>query len=219
MNSSRRRGAVRLAILGIVAASMTACGTVHPGSAAIVDGQTISMKTADKASAAYCRLALVVAAQQGAKEVSAADTRRQSVTDLVMFEVAKKVAKRHHLVIDPATYLLTEKQRAQVAQAFPHGDLKQIRDAIERSQQTYAITIALGEESTGEKVTATTQSALESVGQSVITKSYKSSDISIDPRFGLDSTTKQIAQTGSLSVPEGEEPTDLSALPASQRCS
>lgn len=219
MNSPRPRALVRLVALSVVAVLLTACGSVHPGSAAIVDDESISMRTADKASAAYCKLALAVAKQQGVATVSAADTRRQSVTDLIMFKVATKIAKDQHLDIDPATYVITDKQGVQISQAFPHTDLQQIRAAIERSQHTYAITVALGQIALGQKLAADTQAAIEQAGTAVITKAYKKSDVSIDPRFGLNDLTKQIGQTGSLSVPQVTEDSDPAALPVSQRCS
>ncbi len=208
-----------MAVLAGITALMTACGTVHPGSAAVVDDQAISMKTADKASAAYCKLALNAAAQQGVKDVSAADTRRQAISDLITYKVAKKVEKQRHLTIDPATYVITDTQAGQIAKAFPKGPLGQIKEAIERSQETYAITVALGEGSTGLKLDQQNQAGIEKAGTAIITKAYKSSGISIDPRFGLNDLTKQIGQTGSLSVAQVAEDSDPAALPASQRCS
>ena len=177
------------------------------------------MKTADKASVAYCKLSLVVAKQQGVKDVSASDTRRQAITDLITFRVAKKLAKDRQLSIDPANYVITDKQDVQIGQAFPGADLKQIRGAIERSQEIYAITVALGEGETGKKISTATQAEIEKAGTAIITRAYKSSDISIDPRFGLNDLTKQVGQTGSLSVPQVAEDSDPSALPVSQRCS
>ncbi len=208
-----------MAVLGCVAALMTACGSVHPGSAAVVDNETISMKTADKASIAYCKFALAAAKQNGVKSVSAADTRRQAVTDLIAFKVATKLASGRHLNIDPAKYVVTEAEDKQIAKQFPGSNLTQMHDAIQRSRQTYAISVALGEAATGQKISTATQAAVEKAGTAVITKAFKTSDISIDPRFGLDDLTKQIGQTGSLSVPQVAEDSDPAALPVSQRCS
>lgn len=219
MNSPRPRVVVRITTFVGIAALMTACGSVHPGSAAVVDNESISMKTADEASAAYCKLALNAAAQQGVKDVSGADTRRQSIADLITYKIAKKVEKERGLHVDPGTYVLTDTQAGQVAKAFPKGPLGEIRAAIERSQETYAITIALGEASTGLKIDQQNQAGIQKAGTAIITKAFKSSDISIDPRFGLNDMTKQIAQTGSLSVPQVPEDSDPAALPPTQRCS
>ena len=219
MNSLRPRVVVRIAAFAGSAALLAACGSVHPGSAAVVDDEVISMKTADKASTAYCKLGLASAASQGVKDVSAADARRQAITDLITFKVAKKVAKKRGLKIDPATYVLTQQQLAQVTKAFPGSGLPEIRSAIERSQETYAIALALGESTTGLTADADNQAGIEKAGTALITKAYKSSDISIDPRFGLDDAIKPVALTGSLSVPQIAEKSDAASLPVSQRCS
>lgn len=230
MNSSRSRtllslaglksGGLRLATLGIAVIALTACAGVNPGSAAVVDGESISMKTADEASTAYCKLSLSVAAQQGVKTVSSGDSRRQAITDLIMYAVAKKVEKQQGVAVDPTTYVITAAQKTQIAQAFPRADLTQIGDAIERSQETYSIIVALGQASTGKVMADDTKAAIEQAGQADIVKAYKSSDISIDPRFGLNDLTQKIGDTGSLSIAEvaGTE-ADPSGLPPAQRCS
>lgn len=223
MNSSRPRGVVRIAVAGFAVFAMAACSNIHPGSAAVVDGESISMSRADDAATAYCQLSLATAAQQGVTDVPSVAARRQAITDLIMSVVAKNVAKDRNVAVDPASYALTEKQNRQIAAAFPRADDKQIVDAIERSQHTYAITVALGEAVSGRKVTAKSteaeQSAIQTAGQDVITEAYKKSDISIDPRFGLDDLTKQVAQTGSLSIPQSDKAVNPATLPPSQRCS
>lgn len=220
MSSSRLRSFLSVATLGIAAIALTACAGVNPGSAAVIDGESISMKTADEASTAYCALSLSAAAQQGIQAVSSGDSRRQAITDLIMYAVAKKVEKQQGVAVDPTTYVITDSQTAQIAQAFPRANLNQIGDAIERSQETYSIIVALGQASTGTALTDGTKAAIEQAGQADILKAYTSSDISIDPRFGLNDLTQKIGDTGSLSIAEvaGAE-TDPAGLPAAQRCS
>jgi len=211
---------MRSAILGVAAIALAACSGVHPGSAAVVDGETISMGKVDKASAAYCKLAVAVASQQGVKSVGTSETRRQSVADLIAYAMAKKVTKERDLQIDPNTYVITDDQKTQIAKAFPGADLKQISGAIERSQYIYAVTVALGEEATGKKMSDADTNEIQAAGQAQIAKAYESSDISIDPRFGLNDQAKQIADSGSLSVSEvADAKIDPADLPASQRCS
>lgn len=211
---------LRSVALVVAAIALAACSNVHPGSAAVVDGESISMGKVDKASAAYCKLAVAVASQQGGEAVSTSDTRRQSVADLVAFTVAKKLTKERDLQVNPKIYAITDEQKTQIANAFPGADLKQISDAIERSQHTYAVTVALGEEATGKSVSEETAEEIETVGRAELIKAYKSRDISIDPRFGLDDLTKQVAVSGSLSIPEvADAKVDPAKLPVSQRCS
>lgn len=214
-----RSRAARAAVLVVAGLALASCSDVHPGSAAVVDGESISMKTIDDASVAYCQLALAVAAQQGVEAISKADTRRQSVADLINLEVARKVVNDRDLEIDSKSFAITEEQRGQILQAFPKGDRKEITAAIARSQETYTIIIALGEAATGDKATEENIPEIEAAGQQEIAKAVKSADVEIDPRFGLDDTTKQVASSGSLSVPAVAEDADPAKLPASQRCS
>lgn len=219
MNSSRPRTAVRLAVLGIAALLMSACSTIHTGSAAVVDGDTISMKAANTATSAYCKWSLAVAQQQGVKDVSSADTRRQAVTDLVASTVARKLVESRDLRIDPNKVELTADQVKQLNAAFPKKDVPAIRAALERSQYTYVVVVALGEQDTGLTISDKNQAQVEKAGQAALTKALKASDIEIDPRFGLDDVTKPVSQTGSLSVVPVAEDSDPAALPKSQRCS
>lgn len=224
MSSSRprnllRSASLRSAALGVAAIALAACSSVHPGSAAVVDGESISMSKVDKTSAAYCKIALVVGEPQGVTAVNASDTRRQSVADLITYIVAKKLVKERHLQLNPSTYVIPDDQKAEIARAFPGVDRQQINEAIERSQETYAVIVALGESVIGEKVSQANATQVETAGLAEITKAIKSSDISIDPRFGLDDLTNQIADTGSLSIAEvTEAKVDPADLPAAQRC-
>ncbi|MGZ5370385.1 hypothetical protein [Aeromicrobium sp.] len=217
--ASRRSTSLRAVCLGIAAIALAACSNVHPGSAAVVDGESISMGKADETATAYCELALAVASQQGNKAVGTSETRRQAVADLIAFTVAQRVAKERDLQIDPAGYTLTDEQKTQIDKTFPDADLEEITAAIERSRHTYAVVVALGEEATGKKLSEANTKEIEAAGQAEIVQVYKSTDISIDPRFGLDDLAQQVANSGSLSIAEvPDTAVDPAKLPASQRC-
>lgn len=219
MNSLRPRAIVRIVAVAGAALLMTACGTIHTGSAAVVDGDTISMKAANVASTAHCQLSLVLAKQQGGQDASAADSRRQAVVNLIVDKVAHEAVKRDGVSVDPAKVALTNEQLTQVKTAFPKQELGQIRTVLERSQYIYLAMVALGEQETGVKISAQTQAEVEKAGQAALGKAVKDSKISIDPRFGLNDITTQIAQTGSLSVPHAKEVSNPAGLPLAQRCS
>ncbi len=219
MNSLRPHAVVRIVAVAGAAMLMAACGTVHTGSAAVVDGDTISMKTADAASMAHCRLSVVLAKQQGGAQVSAADSRRQAVTNLVVDKVAHDIVKRDGLRVDPAKVVLTNQQIIQVEAAFHKREVGPIRTALERSQYIYLAMVALGEQETGLTISAQTQAQVENAGQAALRKAVKDSKIAIDPRFGLNGMTTQIAQTGSLSVPQNDKASTPTGLPPAQRCS
>jgi hypothetical protein len=208
------------AVLAVAVLTLTACGNTHPGAAAVVDDQTISMKSLDKTAQALCTLSL--ASSQGATPPDNADIRRQAVSTLVSLIVARKVAKKEGITPSPSDYELTKDQESQVAKAFPNEkDLSEINKLIEQSQELSAISLALGEKLTGQAPTADTENQIGTLGQAEITKAFKDNDVKFAPRFGLSNTgSDRPATTGSLSVASadlGEDEPDQ--LPRAQRCS
>ncbi|WP_456695361.1 hypothetical protein [Aeromicrobium sp. P5_D10] len=212
-----RKRAVMLAAAGSL---LAACGSVHPGDAAVVGGESIPMRTLEKTAEAYCTLTLNSAQQQGVNAVSNTDIRRQAVTSLVSIVVARDLAKSENLQIKPKSYSLTEVQVDQLAKTFPKADLDELKKALEESQEVSTIAIALAAKSTGQVPDETNQAALDDLGRSEIMKAFKAKDVQFAPRFGLSPSGAERAATGSLSV----APVDLEAptpeeLPKTQRCS
>jgi hypothetical protein len=210
----------RAVVLGLAGLTLVACSNVHPGDAAVVDGKSISMTTLDSTAQVYCTLTLSAAQQQGTSNVSNLDIRRQAVVALVSTVVARKLAAEKGVVVKPSEYELTNTQRARVAKAFPKEDIGELEKAIEEAQEVSAIAIALAEKSTGQTRNSGNEAQLAQMGQEEITKAFKDNDVKFAPRFGLNSSSKAVSDTGSLSVAEVdlEKPTG-DELPAAQRCS
>jgi len=207
----------RAAVLVLAGLTLAACGNVHPGAAAVVDDQTISMKSLDKSAEALCTLAL--ASSQGGAAPANSDIRRQTVSTLVSLVVARKLAKEEGVTPKPADYELTSDQEGQVAKAFPkEKNLGEINKLIEQSQELQAISLALGQKITGQAPTADNADQIGAAGQAEITKAFKDNDVEFAPRFGLsDASAKVITSTGSLSVATVKD-AKPSKLPAAQRC-
>lgn len=210
----------RAVVLGLAVLTLAACGNIHPGDAAVVDGRSISMTTFDETAEIYCTLTLRSAGQQGVATVSNAEVRRQAITDLVTAVVARKLAAIKGVTPKPQVYELTAEQRQQVAAAFPGDDIDAVSAAIENSQEIVAISGALGAQSTGQAKSEANEAQLVQIGQAAILKAFPDSDVRFAPRFGLSDTMKPLSSTGSLSVAEIdlEQPTE-DELPAAQRCS
>jgi hypothetical protein len=213
---TRTRGVV-LAIAGL---SLAACGTVHPGAAAVVDGRTISMDTLDRTATAYCTLTAKVAKQQGIATVSGSEVRRQAVVGLVSLRVARDLAKAKGVTIEPSSYEVTRAQRGELASSFPHADVDELVTVIRDSREVAAIAVGLAEKQTNQQATSENEAQFADLGQSAILAAFADSDVSFAPRFGLDSKGRQRAATGSVSVTADDldAPVD-EELPASQRCS
>jgi hypothetical protein len=211
----------RAVVIALAALTLGACSNVHPGSAAVVDGESISMRTLDTTAAAYCAVTLDAARHQtGAKTISNAEMRRQAIVGLVSLRVARDLAQREGLQIRPSSYELTPSQRKQLAKAFPSADVDELARAIEDSQEVSAIAVALAERSTGQQVDDKNEDQLAQEGQKAILAAFKHSDVKFAPRFGLDPAGKVRADTGSISVtPVDLEDPVAEELPAALRCS
>ncbi len=210
----------RAVVLAVAALSLGACANVHPGSAAVVDGESISMRTLDDTAVAYCTLTADSAKQQGIQSVDNADVRRQAIVGLVSVAVARDVAEREDLTIEPSAYELDAQQRQSLESAFPDGDVDALQQAIQDSREVSAIATALAVKQTGEQPTPENEAQLAEMGQNTILGAFADSDVKFAPRFGLSPSGEQRADTGSLSVAsvDLEAPT-AEDLPVTQRCS
>ena len=208
----------RAAVLVLAGLTLAACGNVHPGAAAVVDDQTISMKSVDKSAKALCTIAL--ANPQRTAAISNADIRRQAVSTLVSLVVARKLADKEGITPKPADYELTNDQEGQVAKAFPkEKNLGEVTKLIEQDRELQTISLAMGQKVTGQVPTPDNAAQLGAAGQAEITKAFKDNDVEFAPRFGLSNTSaKVITSTGSLSVTKAAE-AKPDQLPAAQRCS
>lgn len=207
-------------MLAAAGSLLAACGSVHPGAAAVVGSKTISMSTLERTAEAYCVLTLSSAQQQGVESVSNSDIRRQAVVSLVSTIVARDLAKADDLTIAPRLYTLGQADLDQIRATFPDADQDALKEAIEQSQEVSAIAVALAARQTGQTPDETNQAALDELGRAAIMKAFKEQDVKFAPRFGLSPSGAPRAATGTLSV----TPVDLEApaaeeLPDTQRCS
>jgi hypothetical protein len=210
----------RAAALALAGLTLAACGNVHPGSAAVVDGESISMRTLDSTAEAYCTLTAATAQQQGITTLSNAQVRREAVVGLVSTVVARELADREGIEVPKRSYELSASERDQLAEEFPDADVDELSRAIGDSREVSAIAVALAEQQTGETATEDNGPELAQLGQSLILEEFPRHDVKFSPRFGLDPSADVRAETGSISV----TPVDLEGpvdeeLPEAQRCS
>lgn len=181
-------------ILGllVIAGLLGGCGTVHPGSAAVVNGERITMEQADATAHTLCLINTM--GQQGAS-FDNAQVRRQAVISLVITEVAEQVAEEKDLKVK-----VSAEAEAQVAQfrellAPEHRD--QFDDVIGINLRFGAIAQELGRAA---NPGVDDPNALTELGMAELSAAMQDMDVEIDPRFGLAPTGEQIADSGSLSV-------------------
>jgi hypothetical protein len=209
----------RAVVLGAAGLTLAACSTVHPGSAAVVDGQTISMRTLDTTAEAYCTLTAATAQQQGVTSLSSSQVRRQAIVGLVSVVVARDLADAAGVEVERRSYELTDAQRDQLAEEFPDADVDELGRAIEDSREVSAIAVALAAQKTGQQPSEDNEAQLAELGQTTITEAFEGHDVKFAPRFGLDPSADVRAETGSISVSAEPEAAADQELPETQRCS
>jgi len=211
---------VRVVALGAAALTLAACGSIHPGDAAVVDGQAISMKTFDKNARLLCDVSLRQAKAQGQDSLPNDQVRRQAIVNLVSVVVARDIAKQKGITPDKATYELPASQVERIAKAFPNAeDAATVVSIYEDFNETIEIATQLGEQSSGVSRTDENQQQLAAEGQDEIQKAFKDHDVKFAPLFGLSGTLKDLGPTGSLSVPDPTLDTSTdTVLPPAQRC-
>ena len=205
---------LRVLVAAAVALLLAGCGSVHPGSAAVVGDSSISMSDADDVASVYCRLALLSSGP--GTPVPNADVRRQAVTDLVVGVVAGEMAKDANVAPNPSSYEITPAQRKDIAKTFPDDQIDLVVQTINDAQRTYAIAELLGGRTVSDPDAEAEQ--LRNQGLVLIQAEIARRDVRFDPRFGIGRTGRQRAATGSLSVPVKAPASDQKGLPATQQC-
>lgn len=210
------RAGVPLSALALVLAG---CGGTHPGAAAVVDDEVVSMSTVDDATDAYCRLNLLRAEQQGVTSIPGEQVRREALLEIVLAGVAEKVAEAEGIVVRPSDVELSPAERTEVETLFEGADTELV-EAIERGRFTAAVAEELGARSTGEEPTAENGQELLEAGSTVLLAALDVADATFDPRFGLSGQGEVVARTGSLAVSDDvlDENAPVDA-PATQTCS
>lgn len=206
---------VRVLVVAVAAVLLTGCGSVHPGAAAVVDDDVISMHDADDTAQVYCSLTLLQGTQ--GQRPSNADIRREAVRDLVIGVVARHLAQKDDIDVSPSAFQITPAQRQQLAKAFPAGQLESAIETIEHTQQTYAIVQELGKRSPDVPATDD-EAAVQDAGLKVVQAEMAKHDISYDPRFGLKADGDDRSDPTPLSVSPNALDDNMEGLPATQQC-
>lgn len=187
--------ALKSKIIALVAAAsfLGACGTVHPGAAAVINGQTISMEAADQAAQTFCMINLV--GQDPSATFDNAEIRRQALTSLIIVEVAEQVATERGVEY---TVPADEREELEMFREQLDPDAREGFDQIlEDNLRFGAIAIALGRDANRD---VSDESQLLELGMAELSGALTEMDVEIDPRFSINSMGEQIADSGSLSV-------------------
>lgn len=193
----------RAAVLGVVLVALTACGSVHPGAAAVIEDTRISFDEVDPLSEAYCQATIAIANSQGSppEPRPGIDARRTVVTTLLQLEIARRAADSLGVTVEPSAYTANEQQYEPLLEAVGEEYADEVSQLIRANAEAVALQTAIGAHRLGQDVSAVDQEQALQAGQEYIAEYGSGLDIEIDPRLGLSSSGEVLAETGSLSVP------------------
>lgn len=220
---------LKVSVLAAGGVALLAACSVHPGAAAVVGDQSISVDRVDAVAQALC------SGQSGAgmgQPVASRGARQTALAVLVEstlsqeFGQAKGITPDQHLVSQAV-----EQNQADI-NALPVDERPAFREAVQDYAEGQLILVKAGRQflASQGKTTADDRQAL-AIGQRLRSKFVdRSVDVSVDPRFGSwnDRTNSLQSGSGSLSVAVSADAkaaagSDSStgwaaSLPATQQC-
>jgi hypothetical protein len=224
--------AVGLAVAGLL---LSGCGSslgVHPGTAAVVGSDSVSMGTIDSTTLLYCKA--YVASQKASSQQQSGPAPMGLFRSYVAGGLAKRLLGQQladHYAVQPASGYQSQVSQIQAALASAPADQRQaVVDVAASDAYLQNVQIAIGQQLTNSSGTtnAELKAALER-GQVATQDWLGSHHISVDPVFSIavdgGKFTRKVDQTsyalsafaaqGAQSTPDASY---ISALPAAQRC-
>ena len=223
----RRPAALAVAVL------LTACGQVHPGAAAVIDGTRIPLDEVDSLSAAYCRANIAIAEAQGQPTTpeGGVESRRRVLGAILQLEIARRAADSLGVEVEPSSYAVDEGAFAELLTAVGEEHEDEVTELVRMNAESNALLVAIGAHELGQDVAQLDEQQRAEAGQAgqdFIREFGRDLDIDIDPRLGVSPEGAISAETGSLSVAVSDEATTpqspeeatsrLDALPELQVC-
>ncbi|NUR06883.1 MAG: hypothetical protein HOQ22_05495 [Nocardioidaceae bacterium] len=215
------------AIAGAIAALfLTACSN-HPGSAATVGDESISVTTVDDVASALC----AVQSGGGSSQQLASRGARQGALDvLISSDLSRQYGEAEGVVPDQEQVDAALSANEQNIKALPAEHRAIFRDTLRNYAEGQLMLIDIGRQTlTAQgKANATDQQAVAQGTKLRNAWAAKNLDVSVDPRYGEFANGALVSKSGSLSVAQSERATDgdspdpsagwVSELPASQKC-
>ena len=239
IQTRHRRGSVVVAVTVLAGVLLSGCGSsvgIHPGAAAVIGDQTVSMSTIDDTTTLYCR-AYVTSAQQSQQGQSGPEPlglfRSFVASSLAKRALGEELADQYS--VQPASGYQAQISQIQQALASAPADQRQaVVDVAGSDAYLQNVQIAIGQLLTGS--TGSTSADLKAALQrgEVATQDWLNDhDSFIDPVFGLkvddgnfsrsqDQTSYAVSALarGGVAAFSSQGPPDsyTAALPAAQVC-
>jgi hypothetical protein len=223
------------ALVVVGALAVTGCD-VHPGSAAVVNGTSISESKVDNLVLAACAFIKVGRIKSGGQTPgqSMASLRQVILEDLINFQITREAAARLHLTVSeakigeasanqPIPASLSSSEREQLQQFFRASSVAQLHQAVIGAHlQNHSVTNA-------DNVTTNNVSRLVSASQKYLRTFSEKQDVVVNPKYGAWNGHNLVDVNGSLSAPASEaakhwaalrrvDSSSVEGLPPSQVC-
>jgi hypothetical protein len=223
------RRTTKLSVLAAGAlVALTGCGSVHPGTAAVVGDTTISRDQVDLFADAICVVGRETAKMQGQSPPAQAmrGIRDQSLQVWVEGEINLQFGRSVGAEIDQQQLNRAMESNGQFFRLLSADEREAYEEAVRTFVQGQLMLLDVGRQELGES--AEDQEAL-TAGEQQRREFVKDLDIEIDPRYGtVRNLDNVVAEDGSLSVPASPQaraasrgqgsPDYVAQLPASQQC-
>jgi hypothetical protein len=190
---------------------LTGCSSLRPGEAARVGDDKLSTSRVNDFAAAYCAYA-ATAVQPGTKV--AKDMRDQALSLLVEAKLAHDYAEDNGVTWDPEQIQRDLRQIRSSAQELDDAKratfIDEVRYVLEGNQ---VLTQAMGDD-------VTDQESFNQAREEIVGEWADEYGVEVNPRFGEWNGFTVDGASGSLSVPESDDESEVSAsdLPPSQTC-
>jgi hypothetical protein len=234
----QRRGRRPAVVVGLFLTGLllTGCGSslgIHPGSAAVVGDQTVSMSTIDDTATLYCQVYLT---SQQSQQTQSGPQPMGLFRSFVAASLAKRLlgqALADQYEVKPASGY--QSQLSQIEQAFasaPADQRQAVIDVAGSDAYLQNVQVAVGQRLTGNQgqSTADVKAALRR-GEVATEEWLNDHDAFIDPVFNIsvdggkfsreqDQTSYPVSALASAGAQTTAAPEEsyTSALPAAQRC-
>lgn len=220
---------LKVSVLAAGGVAVLAACSVHPGAAAVVGGQSISVDRVDAVAQALCS---GQSAGGSGQPMASRGARQTALAVMLESTLSQEFGQAKGITPDPHLVSQAVAQNQKDINALPPDEQPAFRDAVQNYAEGQLILVKAGRQFLASQGKSTTddRQAL-AIGQQLRSQYvHRNVDVSVDPRFGTWNDQRSALQAGggSLSVAvsanakaaESSDPSSgwVASLPASQQC-
>ena len=198
LRHGRPRGAGRALVLAGAALLLSACGSLHPGEAAVVGDATISDTQLEESTAAFCSVIRAINKDQNrpTEDIPVRTAALSALNLLVIGEGAEQLAVEEGITLTDDEVRRWIEQLPPVFDELPESEAEGVNETLELIAHNSLLISKLGRQGG----TGVDPAAASERGTKRVLAYLEQIDAETDPRYGEAIDTSQAPGTGSLSV-------------------